>query len=715
MLNRKTLLALAIAGSYPLLVSAAEEPLVLDTVQARSTSGELETETNSGALGNMSVLDTPFSVTVVSADDINDRQVSSLGDLFARDASAYATSAGYGSFGTTLSVRGLPLNYSNSYKLNGMPVRTFNGELPYDVFGQVELLKGLSGFMYGFGAPGGIVNYVTKKPTDDFTLSADIGYRSGSILKEHLDVSDRLNSGLGYRINAAHENGDTIWEDGSVDRDTLSAALDYAITPTLTLSVNAIYDNNAVDGVGTWMNVGLAEDDALPEPVKGTRNLSVDGAVTTTRNEIYSTGLDWRFADRWSARLDLAQSKEHTHFMMVMPTLTNSAGDLSLRIYDQKFYGDFASAQLMIQGAFDTGSIAHELVTGLSYEDETTYRMGVSRRYVAGIGSDNLYSDNDSLSYHSQISGKPLKAWNTRQTGVFASDTITFDEQWSVIAGLRYNEVDYFIGGTWGDEAYGTASKNDYSKDALTPTLAIRFKPAASTTLYASYVESLEQGGTVSDSSFYNYVNAGEKLDPVVSKQLETGIKTEQQGWTASAALFRINRTSSYDEIVGVDGSGATQRRQVQDGEAVYHGLELAAAAAVSEPLAVSGSLTFMDASYDKMGGTSTIEGNDVMGTADLQAALEARYIVPGFPLQLTAGAKYTGTTTLDDDNNWTLPSYTLLDAGAVYTHQLQDHQLEVRAVVNNLTDKEYWSTNGEGGLVIGEARTFAVNLKMDW
>mgnify|MGYP004710570437 FL=1 len=75
-----------------------------------------------------------------------------------------------------MTVRGVPLDDYNGYKINGTPFFMTTVELPLESFEAVQLLKGASGFMYGFNAPGGIIDFQTKKPTDARTFSFDAGY-----------------------------------------------------------------------------------------------------------------------------------------------------------------------------------------------------------------------------------------------------------------------------------------------------------------------------------------------------------------------------------------------------------------------------------------------------------------------------------------------------------------------------------------------------------
>ena len=104
-----------------------------------------------GVLGNKRLLDTPFSVTVVDEEDINKRGATTLGQVFINDPSVFAAepSATTNWWGTQ--IRGIGV--LNHY-VDGVPMlMEWGGEFPLEAVESVQALKGLGGFMYGFGGP----------------------------------------------------------------------------------------------------------------------------------------------------------------------------------------------------------------------------------------------------------------------------------------------------------------------------------------------------------------------------------------------------------------------------------------------------------------------------------------------------------------------------------------------------------------------------------
>ncbi|HBF45763.1 MAG TPA: TonB-dependent siderophore receptor, partial [Shewanella frigidimarina] len=470
---------------------------------------ELSSNNNGGALGNKTLLETPFSVDVISLEDIEIRQVNTLDSLFSREASVSVDGSAYSTFGSTIRVRGLPLDYTNSFKINGMSINNFSGELPYEAFEQVTLLKGASGFMYGMAAPGGVVNYVTKKATDDKFI-VDVGMRSDSVFSGHIDASKRLgdNDEYGVRVNLVKESGDTYLEDGTIDRNTAALAFDAQFTDSLYWTVDVIYNDRLTENSWTTMSNQLDSTDSLPDTVSGTRSIGADGTFDDYKNIVALTSLNWDINDNWSARLEYDYSKNETRWVKTLAYLQNSTGDVNISLYDQYFDVNYDQIQAVINGEFETGSIRHNLLLGASYQKSTTYRNDPHRVVMRGYGTDNLFNPVELPTYNSTLEDNLSMAWIDKQQSVYLSDFISLTDQWEVLLGIRSNQIEH-------TPSEYFSSYQAYNEDrALSPTAAVMFKPDDKTTYYVSYVESFE--GTTSYVG-ETYANADELLEPLES------------------------------------------------------------------------------------------------------------------------------------------------------------------------------------------------------
>jgi len=672
--------------------NATELPAVTVTAAPESAQ-HLRAKIDSGALGSRSQLDTPFSSTVVSGDDLSERQVTKLGDVFALDSSVSDNSGAYTSWASYITVRGLPLDWQNSYRIDGKPFMSYATTLPYAHFEQVELLKGLSGFMYGFAQPGGMVNYVSKKPTNVPVRSATVGYLSDSIWSEHIDLGGRFGNDdkLGYRFNATHEEGDTYY-DGKIKRDALSLALDARITRDLTWTFDGLYQKSEADDHLPSLFLSQYAGSSLPRTIRSdNQRLVGDGQFLDTELEYYSTGLQYRLAPEWTLRADASYSTSKRVRNEGSVYILNPSGDYDDVRSDSDEFHQFGYYAASLEGNVTTGSLKHQVNLGVSWQKQLNdYTVN---SFYHSIGSGNIYQQNENA-YESPGNLYRYRNSDIKQRAFFVSDTLQLSEHWSVLAGMRHTQYE--------QNGYGVsgARTSTYDKSETTPTLALMFKPEADTTWYASYVESLEPGSIVDNT----YANKDTLLNPLVSKQYELGLKMEKTRWSATAALFRIERGAEYRNSANL---------RVQDGEEIYQGLELAGTARVGSQWDLLGNLMFLDTSYEK--GAANV-GNRVEGAPKFTAAAQVAYHVSQVPgLKLMADAKYTGNVMLNAANKLKVPAHTLINVGANYATRVAGQDTTFRVAINNLMDKKYWEYQYDDWIKPSDPRTLSVSMKVDF
>lgn len=691
-----TLLALAAASAAGR--AAAQEatlpPVVVKGKLQDDTSQQLNTEVSGGALGARSQLETPFSTKVVRGAELADRQVSKLGDVFALDASVSDNSAADNSWATYVSVRGLLLDWQNAFRIDGKPFLGFTVTLPYEHFEQIELLKGSSGFMHGFGSPGGIVNYVTKKPGETPVRSIDIGYRSDRVLSEHVDLGGRVGTDgrFGYRLNATHEEGRT-YNDGSLRRNALSLALDARLTRDLVWDFEAMYQDRTTSNQTPSINLRNFVGSTLPRVITNDNQALVGPGQHLANNlQFYSTGLQYRISPDWTLGTSYSHSTTTRNRNEGILSLLNVGGDYDDYRSDSREGHRFDQWQALAQGTLRTGTFEHRVVLGASWQKQLNDYS--SNSVYRQIGTGNLYRQNTN-SYLSTTVFSPYRDSDITQRAVFASDTLKLSERWSVLGGVRNTNFE--------QNGYGVtgARSSQYTKSGVvTPTVALMFKPAAGTMLYASYVESLEQGASVG----IGYTNYRDQLAPLTSKQYELGVKTDHDRWSATAALFRIERGAEYANSANV---------LVQDGQSIYQGLELGAATRLGSRWRVSGDLMILDTSYER---GSSFAGNRVAGAPDFVATAQFSYDVAQVPgLTLSANAKYTGRTVLNASNGIELPGHVLANVGATYATRIGGFDTTWRVAVNNVANQRDWEFQYENYLKPADPRTLSISAKLEF
>lgn len=648
-----------------------------------------------GAMGQRAIVDLPYSVEVITRDQLDNQQAASLVDALKTDASVTPISNNIGGLSSQIAIRGVGLDLLSGRKIDGLNIFGWSGDLPVEHFEQIQVLKGASGFLYGFAQPGGIVNFISKRPTDTpkrdvltsitdsgtMLLSGDLGGRFGT--------DDRF----GYRVNVVGETGDSyVKHGGRVERGSASLAVDWRVLPNLVWGADVLTVNRRVTGSSSWgifPNASGSETDfavAQPPPaIPGSRRIFSPFTSYETRARVYGTDVSWAFAENWKASLRYRGSTMERVYMNGS-MFVNRAGDYTEVQYGGTDQFDTDDVQALVTGTVHTGFIRHELVFGTSYGRIRTYFSSVTNEAVLGTG--NLANPGNFDNPHLEAPPADTLGSYTTQRAVFASDTLHIGEHLDVIAGLRRNGL--------------RDSINGYDKTAYTPTGAVVFKPLPALSIYGSYMEALEQGATAPLTA----ANAQEVFAPLKTRQVEAGVKVDRQRWYASAAVFRIQRGLTYT---------TAQNVFTQDGESRYDGLELLAKTRLTARWQLIGSVMFLDAkSQTNETGDPTLAGKRVDGTPRQQAKLYTEYRLGDTGLTLTGGLQYYGARPIDSANTATVPAYTLFDTGIRYEGRLGGARTVVRFNIDNLTNKAYWLTSASY-LTQGAPRTFKLSARIEF
>lgn len=679
--------AAAQQGDDQLAQRVADDDIVVIGTQER-----LKQPVSGGALGEKRLLDTPFTMSVVDKDDIAKRQATSIGQIFINDPGVFS----YASPGTTnwwsTQIRGLGVR---NYYIDDVPLLLYwGGDFPLEPVETVQALKGLTGFMYGFGSPGGAILYQTKRPTSQPLLTTELGYRNPGVRYGHIDAGGPVGDGrLGYRFNLAGEQG-TAYTKAGVNRWVGSLALDYAITPDLRWYVSATHEQSKLEHEPFQVYWTRLEGTVLPSPDLDFDDVNVENSYYRTRTTSLSTGLDWDMTEDWTAKLSYGYTRKKHQSNKMYIYMLNQAGDYQGYAHnfaetDQAHFG-----QAMLQGQLETGPIRHELVAGAALQHRPSdFGNGWhwSNDFNGNIHQDQTFLVTRDIDYSTD--GTPSE---DRQTALFVSDTLHFGPQWQAIVGARrtrYKALD-FDGDPTVDSGYRTT--------ATTPTLALIYKPADYVSFYGSYVESMEAGTRVGG----DYANAGEILGATISKQYEGGVKYEHHALSLTAAAFRVDRANQID--TETDGL----RYLTQDGLNIYKGLEFSGSYRVTSDLRLGLGALHLDPKIDKVSpGNKALEGNIPAEASRWQLLANADYQVPAVEgLRLHGNVRYFGKAPVADDNALYMPSRVLANVGFQYSTFIAGRRTDITGNINNLFNKKYWSFSS-----VGETRNASLAVKFYW
>jgi iron complex outermembrane receptor protein len=646
-----------------------------------------------GALGARAILDTPFTVNVVTRQLIDDQQARLLTEVLRTDPAATTSfGGGYTSY-QSVNLRGFGLSNTANFRRDGLPF-THLSETPFENVERVEVLKGLSGFLYGFASPGGIVNLVPKKPTNSPTRSVRLGYTSNALAAASVDLGGRLGADnrFGYRVNVAAEQGETAIDGAHLSRRFGSAYLDWRVTPGLVLALDL--ETHRIRPRGQPLYYQLAAGVPVPAAPDLSRLNGVSYSGYETRDDIIGLRADWVVAPGWTLAL-AAQDHDHRRdAWFPSATILNSAGDLRVNLSRDALQAyPNRSALAVLSGQVTTGPVRHELAFGVNWNSNENLRGD----YIdAPSYSSNLYSPVPAPASSLYALRAQYRAGTTHERGSFVADTLHLGERWQVLAGLRRAEL------STRNYNFSGAQTAAYDRGATTPSVAVVFKPSPGLAWYGSFVKGLEQGGRAPAGT----VNAGEVFAPLESQQVEAGLKWQpRQSLLMTASLFRIDK--------GLGFTDPATNRFTQEGSQVHDGLEASVTGELGPALSVSAGYMLLDA-VAKRTGNPAVEGRRPVNVPRHTATLLADWRVPALKgLAASVGWQYVGQRALDATNARFIPGYSLVNLGLRYDSAWLGRGTTLRAHVDNLFDKAHWAA-ATPTLYAGLPRTVKLSVQVD-
>lgn len=657
---------------------------------ASAASGYRARQSAVAGFTEQAIIDTPFSVKVLPTELLTNQKVESISSIDRLDASVTAAGSNPGWYSSP-AIRGFDLdNWSNfrhngQFLVNQQATGLENKE-------RVEILKGLSALQAGFAAPGGLINYVTKRPTSDALTDLHLSTTHYGNAKIHADLSRRSDDGrFGLRMNAAVEDERSHVRKVDGDRSFVALAADWQLTRDTLLQVDVEYEKR-----NQTAQPALRQDvnGDLPSDVDPRRFLGQSWARYPTEFTLVSGKLEHFLNEQWSVALDanwmkLERDQDTIYLLGIQPN-----GDADAYLYHSpEQTREPASGRLTVKGRFDTGPVAHELAFGAStYRHEARW---VGNDYWDVLGTTNIHAP-VRFANPSPVLADPGLARRDEETGLFVNDVLSFGEAWKLHLGGRYAVRDQK-----GFDTETGAETSHYRKSVFTPSAALVFKPRPNISTYVSYVEGLEQGGTAPLGT----TNQSEEMPPLTSEQWEIGVKADiSPALAVEAAVFRIDRPSEYVNAANT---------YVQDGLQRHQGLELALTGKLTQEWTLFASALFLNAEFRKTDDPST-EGNRPAGTPEQRMALTAEYSPLALPGWTFGGNwTHTGSRPVNDANRGeSAPAYDIFGLGARFETKAAGTPMTIRVNVDNLFDTFYWA-DARRTLTPGAPRTVSASVSL--
>jgi iron complex outermembrane recepter protein len=676
-----------------------EEILVVG--QGGVGSIRLNARNAAGSRLGLSGFDQPASVDIISRDEI-----ATKGDYAALDAVTRTTgisaSASPGNGGTSISSRGFNGHGSTIYTYDGTRLYIVAGTVtfPADTWtlDKVEVLRGAGSVINGVGALGTTINYVPKSPSfGDSEFESVVAFGSFDMKRLALGGGTKISDTLAFRLDASHQEEDGFADRADEERDVLAGSLLYQ--PNEDLSVRFSVDYADIDTAPFW-GTPLINGEASRSHRQNNYNFE-DGNVIY--EDLWSRmHVEWDISENVTFRSDTYLLDAEREWQNLEEYSYNSATGL----IDRAFYLGIIHDEEQIGSRFDfliesdLGDLENRISVGAEVNDiEMSYLNNFS---TGGFGVG------DSVPVFGFVPGATPQATiptildyqtDTKQFALFIDDVIQLNEQFSVVLGGRYDDIDF----SRLDLAIGGNPASRFSADfsEFTWRAGLVYQPMTNMSVYA-------QASTAADpvTSPISISAGNADFDLATGRQYEIGLKQQfmQGRGEYTLAYFDIEKE---DLLTRLPGSIVTE----QIGQQSSNGLEFTLRFNPTESLSVDFNAANINAEFDEFysGGVS-LAGNTPRNVPERTVNLWLNWS-PMNNVQIGGGFRHVDSRFVNDGNTEKLPEYTVFDASVNWK---VSENMTITARAKNLTDEEDYviAPYVSNQWIFGDPRAYEVSLR---
>jgi iron complex outermembrane receptor protein len=651
------------------------------------------------------IVETPGSISVVTRDQLDRQGVTgSLTEILRYVPGVQAEPYGFDPRVDRFFIRGFNASgfglYRDSLQLPsfGDSDRSFRVE-PYGLE-RLEILRGPSSVLYGNGSLGGVVNAISKRPTDTPLHEVELEAGNFNRYAGKFDFSgpiDQAGTFL-YRLTGLARDSDTQVDFSPDNRLYIAPALTWKPGDRTSLTLLAHYQRVKTAG----NSESLSAEGTLFASPNGTLPRSRSAQEPGFSGQISKEyGIGYALEHRFTAAVTFRQNLRYDHLTVNAKDVFSSGLDPTDPAQRQLLRAAFTGVERVkafaldnqLQADFTTGPIRHTLLAGVDYKH-------IDFDDAQGFG-DAAPIDIFNPTYGAVIATPALFLdSNTRQgqTGLYLNDRMKIADHLVISLGGRQD----FVSKRLTDRLGGTSAR---SKDrAFSGSAGILYLADSGFAPYFNYSESF--------LPVFGADLSGKPFEPEMGRQFEAGLKYQPRGSGSfvSVAGFDLTRRN-----VLTPDPAAPDVASVQTGEQRSRGIEVEAVASLlRKSLNITAAYTYQDVKT-----TRSTAGDEEKRPIVVPSHLASFYADYAFTegtlagFGLGAGVRYQGQTFADTDNSLKIPGFTLFDASLRY--DIGPIRLGLNA--KNLFDKRYLGscfsfvgsptscTYGASRTVVGTAR----------
>jgi iron complex outermembrane recepter protein len=692
------------------------------------TNGFVASRASGATKTDAPIMSTPGSVAVITREEMDVRRAQSTRDLLRYAPGIYFSNDTDFRF-QNVSARGFAVEtYLDGLRLQGGPFGAPRVD-PY-LLERAEIIAGPASILYGAASPGGILNLVSKRPTEN--PFGEVSLQTGSFdrIQGAFDVGGPVDKDktLLYRVTGIGLNANTQVDNIGEQRFSIAPAWTWRPDIDTTITFLTSYRQDPKGGAFALL------------PIQGTLVPGTFGQIPrnffagdlnfeSLKYKQATAGYEFehRFDDVFTVRQNVRYLHNELNYVEVQPGgFTTTGAGPTLRLADgrtitRSYFStnenlDTFAADNQLQAKFSMGPLQHTVLAGFDYQ---RFDFNNFARF-AGLPTNTL----DILApNYTQNIAVPTSIFQNldqhlQQRGVYVQDEAKLGKL-TVLGGVRY---DWAEGNTLARNT-GLRVLNDDQKP--TGRIGAIYNFDIGVAPYVSYSTSFQP------TSVGTLLN-GQPFKPTTGEQTEAGVKYQPNGTNLlfTAAVYDLKQQNVTTVI---SGPGIPANTQAQVGEVTSRGFEGSVVGSPLPGLSLRGQYSYLD---NRITGVQDVNfGKRLANTPMHTASLWANYVVQNGPVTgfgFGGGVRYVGDVFSTNANNLTVPTIvpgvsapaavvpasTVFDAALSYDFGMRYKEwkgLSAALNVNNVFDRTYVSLCTGGGCRWALGRTVLGTLTYRW
>ncbi|RYZ99969.1 MAG: TonB-dependent receptor [Sphingobacteriaceae bacterium] len=648
----------------------------------------------------LQIKDIPQAITVIGQKVIKQQAAFDLTTI-TRNISGLNYTGSYSGGGSSqfFNARGFDLNDAQNYRWNGVMIWNWGNNYA-DNIEQVEFLKGPTSILFGDVAPGGVMNFVTKKPLAQF--AAEVNFKTGSwgLLRPAIDITGpiTIDGTVRYRLNTSFEKSNSFRDHVTSQRQFIAPALAWDITPKLALNVEAVFKSSKATDDG-----GLVSPDGT---INGLNSLDPSLYLGEPKRKYlysdhsYFATLTYKLGSSWSLKAVGFYGDATKRPFGIWFDRPDAAGDFVRREYGFYQKAKNSTVSFDAYGSFNTGLVKHNVLVGVEFQS--------TRSRLTNGGELSIFDTNNIFNpVYGQVPSiepveTPLQPYTSllARRGVYLQDQVMlFDDKIHVLLGIRAGQTkqgNHYYQNQLAGTKYEGYTDDIIAKNIVTPRVGLVYRLKPWSSLYISYAKGYEiNSADIFARNYQEYATPPATISAQVEFGAKANLLNDRLGVTLS--MFEINKHNPYGYVyLNPDNPNYDEYNVYYEGHHRSQGIEVDIDGKLTPELSLTAGAAYTKTKviYDPGYPTGNVLPNAPKTTANFWLNYEPLKKLKGFTFGTGVFYKDRFFSSVANDPNLQIPAGYTIDAALGYKHNDISAQLNVMNITNRVSYLNPWQFN---------------------